>query len=296
MLKKLTLFVFLFGFMIFSVSSVIAQEMPTDSALQEPATIFPTEIATQSAQTTVFSKERETQRITQLRTLYRNQVEVYRNAEKAYIIAKTNFEQVGTLSSLEEAVKATNIVMQERSKVLITYLELLDAVLNETNGVELNLKAQSSTELVGLITALKIHQEEIMLSNSRESMVILSDSFEPIANSYTSTVYKALSLIRIGQMQEVRDKSEIIMKDIVTSHELSDSSSTAIAKRNRAYIEIERNFETVNENLSKLNNKFLEAKREGFSRSFYENILQDLGPVYVQISKSLDHLEELLTL
>ena len=296
MLKKLILLVFLFGFVVFSVTPVTAQEMATDSAQQESTTILPTDIATQSAQTTVFSKDRETQRITELRSLYRNQVEVYRNAEKAYVIAKTNFEQVATLASLEEAVKATNLVMQERSRVMITYLELLDAVLNETNGVELNLKAQSSTELIGLITALKIHQDEIFLSSSRESMVILSDSFEPIANSYASTVYKTLSLIRIGQMQEVRDKSEIIMQDIVASHELSDSSNTATAKRKRAYVEIERNFDTVNVNLAKLNSKFLEAKREGFSRSFYENILKDLGPVYVQISKSLEHLEELLTL
>ncbi len=294
MLKKLLLSVFLIALVIFPTSIVAAQEATAEAV----PVVEQTNDATTEAEinTTVFSKERETQRIKDLRVLYRNQVELYRNSEKAFVIAKTNFEQVETLAALEEAVKATKLVMQERSKVMITYLELLDAVLTETNGVELDLKSQSHTELVGLINALKIHQEEIVVSNSRESMVILSDAFEPIASSYSSAVYKALSLVRIGQIQEVHDKSEIIMEDIKYRHEVEEDSVVATAKRKRAYVEIERNFVIVNESLADLNNKFLEARREGFSRSFYENILEDLGPVYAQISKSLDHLEELLTL
>lgn len=242
------------------------------------------------------TKERETQRIKDLRTLYRDQVEVYRNSEKAYIIAKTNYEQVQTLASLEEAVKATQTVMYDRSRVLITYLELVDAVLIETNGIELDLKEQSHTEMFGVINAIKIHQENILISKDRQAMVFLADEFEPIAFSYQSSVYKALSLIRIGKIQEVHDKSEIIEVDIQKEHELQDVSEAKISRRNRAYAQVEQNFDLINQNLADLNVTFTEGRRDGFTRGFYEAILEDLAPIYAQISKSLDHLEELITL
>lgn len=267
-----------------------------------PLTYAQDEVATQEAtielqsDTQIFTRTRETERITQLRTLYRNQVEVYRNAENAFSIAKTNYQQVQTLAALEEAVHATKQVMQERSRVMITYLELLDAVLVETAGIELDLKNQSHTELVGLIQALKIHQENITVSQDRQAMATLADQFEPVAISYESAVYKALSLVRIGKIQEVRDKSEIIKADIEARHAEQEVSSSVIARRRRAYAEIERNFDMVNQNLAELNETFLEANRDGFTLSFYQNILEDLAPIYAQISRSLDHLEELITL
>lgn len=275
--------------LLFSVSFSL---LSTAVSAQEESFVQ-TEVATQEA---VLIKQRETQRIAQLRILYRDQVEVYRNSEKAFSIAKTNYQQVQTLSALEEAIKATKTVMTDRSRVMITYLELIDAVLIETNGIELDLKNQSHTELFGLINALKIHQDDISLSSDRQSMVLLADQFEPISFSYQSSVYKALSLIRIGKIQEVRDKSEIIFKDVITEHSLQDESSVVGARRQRAYSEIERNFDEINAELTELNDTFLQARRDGFTRSFYGRILTSLSPVYAQISRSLDHIEELIRL
>lgn len=244
----------------------------------------------------VFQKERETERITELRTLYRNQVEVYRAAEKEFTIAKTNFEQVQTLASLEEAVAKTKKVMKIRSEVLVTYLELVEAVLTETNGVELDLKQQSTTELLALVQALKIHQEEIQVSEDRLAMATLANNFEPIAATFESEVYKALSLIRIGRIQEVHDKSEIIFADIKETHQENEVAASAQAKRNRAYAEIERNFDLIVADLIEVNEKFLQDRRDGFTRSFYTRTLSDLGPVYAEIARSLDNLEELIDL
>ncbi len=289
MLKKLLIAVLVFGFCVFSSTVVLAQTQASDEAASTSQT------ATGSGNSEL-TKERETQRIKDLRVLYRDQVEVYRNSEKAFTIAKTNYTQVQTLAALEEAVKATQTVMMDRSRVLVTYLELIDAVLTETNGIELDLKDQSHTEMFGLINAIKIHQENILVSKDRQAMAFLADEFEPISVSYQSAVYKALSLIRIGKIQEVHDKAEIIEADIVKEHKIQEVANVKVARRERAYAEIERNFETINAGLVELNNSFLKAKRDGFSRSFYERILEDLSPVYAQISRSLDHLEELIVL
>ena len=273
--------------------------------LNKPEVLYAQEEASQEAVATsegelilseTLIKERETARIQELRILYRDQVEVYRNSEKAFAIAKTNYQNVQTLSALEEAVTAGKTVFTDRSRVMITYLELLDAVLIETNGIELDLKDQSHTELFGLINALKIHQDAIIVSRDRQELATLADDFEPIATSYQSAVYKALSLVRIGKIQEVHDKSKIIKIDIVSEHDAQEVGPVTTARRERAYAEIERNFDTVNGSLVKLNGLFLEAKRDGFSRSFYERILKDLGPVYAQISRSMDHLGELIAL
>lgn len=292
MIKKICLVIVINCFLFGAVKSPLMVHAQTPEASNEAMI----NVENEQAVSPELIKERETQRISQLRVLYRDQVEVYRNAEKAFTIAKTNYTQVQTLSALEEAVKATQTVMLERSRVLITYLELVDAVLTETNGVELDLKNQSHTELVGMINAVKIHQENILVSKDRQAMVVLADEFEPIALTYQRAVYKALSLIRIGKIQEVHDKSLSIEADIIAEQDSQDVSSVITAKRERAYIEIERNFDATNALLVALNNQFLEAKQNGFTKNFYERILVNLSPVYVQITRSLDNLEELLTL
>ena len=279
-MKKILVLALIISCVLFTGSVVLAQDQASDEAT-----------------TAVFIKERETQRIQDLRILYRDQVEVYRSSERAFFIAKTNFEQVQTLSALEEAVKATKTVMFDRSRVMITYLELIDAVLVETEGIELSLKDQTHTELTGLINLLKIHQENIQVSNDRQAMVLLADDFEPIALSYESLVYKTLSLIRIGKIQSVHDKAEIIETDIIVEHESQEEvGGVKIARRERAYAEVEKNFSETNQNLAKLNESFAQARKDGFTRGFYERVLTQLSPIYAQITRSLDHLEELITL
>lgn len=261
---------------------------------QETATAEAT--ATSEATTQIFTKERETEKIRQLRILYRDQVEVYRKSEKDFSIAKTNHEQVQTLAALEEAVNATRTVMADRLRVMITYAELIDAVLVETNGIELDIKEQTHSELVGMINLLKIHQENVQVAKDRPAMALLADDFEPVAIQYESLVYKTLSLIRIGKIQEVQDKAEIIEADIIKEHDSEEVSSVITAKRERAYAEVEKDFKVTNQDLAKLNEDFLVARRDGFKRGFYERILEDLSPVYARLSRTLDHLEELLSL
>lgn len=244
----------------------------------------------------VFIKEQQKKKIAELRTLYRNQVEVYRNAEKTFQIAKAQYEQVQTLQALEEAIIATRSVMFERTKVLITYLELLEAILTDTNGIELQLKQETTQELTNVIMALKIHQETVQVAKERQEVASLADDFEPIATSYESIAYKTVSLIRIGKIQTVKDKAEIIYKDIVEEHSSQEVSTLTKSKRERAYQEIERTFKLINDALATINLDVLESSTSGFGTSFYENILGELNPLYAQLSLSLDHLSELVKL
>lgn len=244
----------------------------------------------------VFIKDQTTDKIVELRTLYRDQVKVYRDSEKAFRIAKTNYENVQTLISLEESVEATSQVMLDRSSVLITYLELLDTTLGNTAGVELSTKSESLKELESLINAIKIHQESIKVTSDRAGVNILADEFQAIDLAYDVAVYKALALIRIGKIQTIRDQAEIINADIISKQKDEEAGALLESKRERAYNEIDRSFKSINNGLADLSSSFIDSDSDSYNRSFYENILKDLLPVYAKISQSLDHLEELLTI
>jgi len=137
----------------------------------------------------IFNKSRNTENIVSLRKLYRDQIEAYRNSYKNFTVAKTNYTNVDTLTSLEEAVRATRVVMENRTKVLITYLELLVATLEDTSGVELNLKEDSLKQLNSMVMALKIHQEDVVLAKDRLAVNNLSDNFEVYSTQYAQVVY-----------------------------------------------------------------------------------------------------------
>ena len=143
---------------------------------------------------------------------------------------------------------------------------------------------------------LQLHQEDIILAQDRTSVNFLADNFEVFVGPYNQVSYKALSLIRIGQIQAVYDLASLIDVDIRESQEDDEVGAVKESKRERAYQEIQRNFSITNSGLAKLNNKIIVGDEETFSRSFYEKALRDLEPIYIQMSKSLDHLEELLKL
>jgi len=190
----------------------------------------------------IFNKTRNTQEILELRTLYRDQIEAYRKSDKEFNIAKTNYFNLETLTALEDVVKATEVVMLDRSKVLITYLELLAATLDDTVGIELTSKEESAKQIRSLIITLRLHQENIILAKDRDSVNLLADNFEVFVDSYNQITYKALSLIRIGQIRAVYDATTIIDSDIKSGQENDEVGAVINAKRNRAYQEIQRNF------------------------------------------------------
>ncbi|MBU0974908.1 hypothetical protein KKD03_04375 [Patescibacteria group bacterium] len=278
------------------ISQVCAQDANQDSdqALIQTQEESPApEVVTTNK---IFNKSRNTQKIVDLKVLYRDQIEAYRNSDKEFNIAKTHYFNVLTLISLEELVGTTQLAMSDRLKVLITYLELLSATLEETSGVELALKEESLKQIRTSIIDLKLHQEDIVLAKDRSAANLLADDFELFVESYGQVSYRALALIRIGQIQSVYDAATIIDSDIKKSKEGEDIGAVIESKRVRAYQEIQRNFSITNDGLIKLNDKIIESESDDFGRSFYEKTLADLEPIYIQMSRSLDHLEELLKL
>ncbi|MBD3279197.1 MAG: hypothetical protein GF390_00615 [Candidatus Pacebacteria bacterium] len=226
--------------------------------------------------------------------LYRDQVENYRQKHKAYVIAKDQFKAHETLASIEAAVNATREVMLARQQVLISYLELLQLELQQTHGIELTHKQAAETSISALIVELKLYQDLVKQSNNRQQLQERTSEFSDLAEQLKATGYYTLSLLKLGQLQNVYDQTIALKIDLV-EQVLADQTELEPAKQ-RAVAETEQFLSTVDQELknqwTQLDNKQIKQ----INSNFYQQLTKKLNPVYADLAKSLSYLEELLNL
>lgn len=268
-----------------AVSQVFAQDTATTENAQT---------ATGSALSTdeIFTKPRQSEEILKLRELYQDQVERYSTLQREYLINKAQFEKLNTLQSLEEAIKSTREVMLARTDVLITYFELMRSSLDDTEGVELTEKQKNIDEMVSYIEKLRLHREVILKTTDREDIALRVKEFAELSEPFESTAYKALALIRIGDIQTVFDKSEIIYADLLKYHGENKTSPLKQAERERAYRQVENAVEKTRSDL--LMNRSQYSESQDLNRSSYDSRLsKSLNTSYTGTSQILSFLKEL---
>lgn len=240
----------------------------------------------------IFTRPRQTAEILRLRELYQDQVERYTNLEREYLINKAQFEKLNTLQSLEIAIKSTREVMLARTDVLITYFELMRAALDDTQGVELAEKEKNVTELISYITTLKEHRAKVLNSVNREDIAERVTEFKELSQPFESTAYKSLALIRIGDIQTVFDKSEIIYRDILQHHQNNPTTPLRQQERDRAYKEVDNAIEKTRAELLKVRTTYSGSRQLNRS-SYASNLVGSLNSTYSGTSQILSFLEEL---
>ncbi|MDQ5951366.1 MAG: hypothetical protein QG639_643 [Patescibacteria group bacterium] len=282
----------IFGFLVLVVSTstaVLAQEA-TSSAQETPQPSASPDSMVSTDQ--VYTKPRQTEEILRLRELYQDQVERYTNLEREYLINKAQYEKLNTLQSLELAVKSTREVMLSRTDVLITYFELMRASLEDTEGVELVEKERNTKEMVSYINSLREHREKVLNTTTREDIKVRADEFEKLTEPFETTAYKSLALIRIGDIQTVFDKSEIIYRDVLQYHQDNETTPLRQQERIRAYREVDNAIEKTRGDLRLVRTAY--AEEEKLNRSSYNsNLVKSLNTTYSGTSQILAFLEEL---
>lgn len=242
---------------------------------------------------TIFLKRFRSERTQELVQLYQSQIEQYRLYEDQYITAKAEHQKLQTLSSLEQAVQATQRVMKSRTQVLITYFELLQASVDESQGIELVTKQRISDELTEEINLLKDHLGRIENSQDRDALQVMTDEFELLNENLQLRGYRALALLSISELQTVHDKSKLILTDIQAYHKTSSPSAATQARYNRAYLETERALLSANATLQKTAEEVAVDDRVT-DRGSYTNTMNKLQPTFSQLKQVLGFLEELL--
>lgn len=259
---------------------------------QEPApSETPTETPIENSEF-IFQQESVRPEIERLKVSYRGLIEEYRTKERQYQIAKSDYKQLNTLRSLEEAIRTTREVTVARTDVLLTYFELLKLELQESEGVELQKKNTSLSDIDSEIIYLREFKEQALAAQSREQVNALTPTFAEHRPILQNRGYYSLSLIMIGRLQAVHDKARVLESDIQTYLNGQEVAPFIQSQRERSYLETTKSLEEVNTILKK---QITQLPVES-GQSSYNNVRDNLGTVYVQLSQSLNYLQELLQL
>ncbi len=252
------------------------------------------QVDTFQAQEEIFVLRRYGKEITDLRTLYRDQMELYRNSERSFITARGQFDNLENLSSLEDLVQATNDVYQIRVKVLITYLDLMYAALTESDGVELSLKQHSLKEIESVREDLAAHLAEIEQATDRQQHNQLATEFAPLFLQVDGAAHFAMSLLLLSDVQQVFDKAVLLQAEVEQKAADMELSQLEQAEFDRAVTEIDRAVNGTRTELLSLTNR-LNGSKGDYSRSNYRSFQPDVGSAYNQVARIVSYVEELNT-
>lgn len=230
--------------------------------------------------------------IAELTASYRGQLAEYRTLEQEYIVAKEQYRQLKTLAALEEGIQKTKLVMLSRQQVMETYLRLLKVQLLDAQGVEVTVKEKAISQIDNQLVALGVHRQEVEAIDDRLDIVTVSEHFDSIGPAVEQTGFYALSLLGMGRLQVVVDKSRTLKDDIAAEVDRTDNQLTK-SQRQRAITETTRTLDAAQSTLSKLKEQ-LNTNQESVSRSSYAQLMRDVEPAYASAAKALSFLDEVL--
>ncbi len=267
----------------------VVESTESENAPAQPTAELSSEDPT-SSEPIVFDNPSQNARIASLQQLYAQQVEAYRTSERQYELAKSQHEHLQSLTSLEEAVKATKAAMQRRSDVLSTYLDLLYASLQDTLGLELSYKESQSKQLEETVTLLRDHRQALETADSRDVLQQMTKDFAVIFTLVQEDAERTRSMIVLGRMQAVYDKAQLVNLDIKKLQETYEVSALKKAERDRAYTEIDRQFQTTAASLRAVREE-IGTERNSAS---YSSVSSKLTTISSSISRIISYLDEVL--
>lgn len=287
-----------------AVAVVGLSVVPIMAQTQEVTPIEPVPIET-SVPTTIDPAESEptdlseptsslSDQINDVRNTYRGQLEQYRNQERQYVIALNQYQNLGTLTSLETAVTATQNVMRDRVTVLSTYTNLLRLSVIQQEGVDPAQKQALVSELEAVLAELDQHRQTVAAADDRLKVNALTTEFQPLGKRVEEISYKALSFLSLGRLRTVYTKSQALHERIKIE-ESQSSSALEKPQRDRAIAETERAFAQIESRFGGLE-ALAYAPDLTRARSDNQRLREDARPVYTGLNQVLSYLEEIVRL
>ncbi|NCN45843.1 MAG: hypothetical protein COU63_03075 [Candidatus Pacebacteria bacterium CG10_big_fil_rev_8_21_14_0_10_36_11] len=227
--------------------------------------------------------------IAKLKEIYRGQLAEYRDADKQFNIAKDQYNELETLASINDVVKAARDVLMLRDLVMITHFELLRNNIVAADGIELSLKQKVIERMQDRVKWLEEHRGKLEKAQDRPQFNVLSDEFTDKEDDFMEISNQATTILAVGSMQDVYDRLVLVRKDILA---LEAKSSTA--DRSRASIETDRMISAVKGTLDSNWVELGEEVLDGNVTSYSSNLVKTLSPIYTGLNKTVSFLRELL--
>jgi len=273
-----------------STTLVLAQEDTLAVETAQPTTsqllVIP---ATTSLSDLVVETTSDADQIKTLQVYYQQAILQYRTYEREALVSQTQYQQLRTLSSLEEAVVKTKLAESSRDEVLATHISLLFFELRSTLGVNLTQKEPTLKALELSFTALKEHKQQVDAVTTRDELVIVTDSFIELGAAVQSVSDQAQVLITLGRLQTVHDNSRVTLEKIAKEFENSQLSPSELSKQQRALV-VTRDADAKLTSLFQITYQDMERYSVG---SRWTNLQEGLTDIYGNLSQLLAYLEEL---
>lgn len=247
--------------------------------------------AQETPEVTVIPQTIDQNKLPALQATYFGQLEAYRNQEQNYLVAVNQYHQLNTLASQEVAVSETRQLLSLRADVFLTYIEILDEMLNQGKGIPIENKAPERVVLSLLREKVLTHKNAVLASQDRFALDAEAANFLATYKELESHTYYTLSLIKVGDMQVAFDKSKVV-RDAVKSYVDAQPLSTAVkAEKERGFAEIERNLQAT-EILFTPIKKDVFKPTQTTTLGDYTLLSSELNPVYSQINQIYTFLQE----
>ena len=254
-----------------------------------PVTVFADSGKTEA----VWTKERLDSEIKILNEEYRSNLQDYRDKEKLYQISYDQHQSLQTLATIEDLIQKAKTLGLSRDEVLLDYLELLKLNLISTEGVELSLKDLYLERIDIVLEYITMHRDELETLTEREEIQKSLTDFTNTHKNMPNFTNSVLVLLSTGNLQMIFDKSVVLKSDIDSFLEEQDlmKKSEVLRASTETAKAIDSSQQLLKEFWDDITKK---VDNSSSLSSVYNNLNQELDPVYVSISKLLSYLGELI--
>ena len=229
--------------------------------------------------------------------LYRNLIKEYQTAEDKFTFSKSQYQQLGTLASLEELVVSSRAAMVALDRVLISHLKLIRLYLIETLGIDLGVKQTTVGEIEQLMTDMTNHQQASSLVLTQVEVDQQADSYLQLRSRATLLQAKVEQQVMVGRLQAAYDKVKVVESEVEQAVAEAQISKSKYEEKQRALDLVSDRQASVERVLSDFNTLIISpelAKNNRGDKQLTEINPVNLLMVYADISQILTYLDEIV--
>lgn len=146
---------------------------------------------------------------------YLHAQEEYTREHSEYLLARSQYQQAGTLAAETKAREETSQMLAARDEVISTYVQAVRMRLLETEGVAETSRTGLSSRLEADVNWYRDHRDRVSSAGSLSDLV--SDS-EEAKKHYDQTtvplVYESLIVIPTTRVSELRKDLSVVVSDV----------------------------------------------------------------------------------
>lgn len=236
----------------------------------------------------------ETQDLTTLQTNYRQLLDEYRKQEEQFSISATQYYQLKTLASQEDAVQKMREVMLTRADVLITYFTILQTEMDQQPGIELSRKAIVDTKISTALDSLRQHRNRVDVATDRISVDQEAAYLEAQGKNLIAVSSQTQALLKIGAVQNALDHLVITKQKADTYIASANVSETVRLEKQRGSDELGRTTTSITQSIADTMTSYDREAQNSNNQQIGDTISSQLAGAYSSLNTGLTFLKELL--